>query len=475
MHGSTLAFGCTLLGIAIDYPRHLFSPSTVNGSDAAIRGIWRTMRLGAVSTALAYLVLAFSGSGGLAQLGIFTSLGVIVAVLATRYLLPAVMQTPAQAEKVSDDPSIPRLTYWPALLGLMIAAAALTWHGFDGIWDDDISSLSPVSEQRLRKDAMLRSSAVSPDMRYQLVVHDANLESLLEKLQQLNVFLGQLRGEGLIESWQLATHLLSSNAQQLERRSRIPDTPELAQRLSDAVSETPFDVTAFDPFLEVAAQTRELEPLGPADFRMTSLNAWLGAHLVQVNNRWVGLVSLNGLDIDPFRERVFSWNNDVEMVDLQVSSRKMMQENRKNAIWTIGAASGLIILLLSMVHRRSGSLSWILLSITAAVCLTFSLLLTVHGQLTVIHLVALLLVLGLGLDYALFLGRDDAGAERRATIQAVMACAASTTLAFAVLAASGIPLLRFLGLTVAIGSVVSFLLAYLGSSNWEGRLRRNGS
>jgi len=72
-------------------------------------------------------------------------------------------------------------------------------------------------------------------------------------------------------------------------------------------------------------------------------------------------------------------------------------------------------------------------------------------------------VLGLGLDYALFLSRPESVAERGCTNQAVLACAMSTTLAFGVLATSSIPVLKFLGLTVATGSVSSYLLALAGS------------
>jgi predicted exporter len=83
-------------------------------------------------------------------------------------------------------------------------------------------------------------------------------------------------------------------------------------------------------------------------------------------------------------------------------------------------------------------------------------------------------VLGLGLDYALFMARAEPAAERAATRRGVFACAASTTLAFGILAASSIPVLKFLGLTVAVGSASSFLLAWLGSSRFafRGRVRR---
>jgi predicted exporter len=57
-----------------------------------------------------------------------------------------------------------------------------------------------------------------------------------------------------------------------------------------------------------------------------------------------------------------------------------------------------------------------------------------------------------------------------ATRHAVLACAATTTATFGILAMSSIPVLKFLGLTVAIGSISSFLLAWAGSSLYKQRI-----
>jgi predicted exporter len=78
-------------------------------------------------------------------------------------------------------------------------------------------------------------------------------------------------------------------------------------------------------------------------------------------------------------------------------------------------------------------------------------------------LIGLLLVFGLGLDYALFFSRDESAKERDCTHHSLLACAASTVLAFGILGGSSIPLLKNLGITVAIGSAASFLLAWVGS------------
>ncbi len=55
IHGMTLAFGITLLGVVDDYPIHLFSHLTKESrAPAVMKEIWPTMRLGVVATALGF-------------------------------------------------------------------------------------------------------------------------------------------------------------------------------------------------------------------------------------------------------------------------------------------------------------------------------------------------------------------------------------------------------------------------------------
>ena len=137
----------------------------------------------------------------------------------------------------------------------------------------------------------------------------------------------------------------------------------------------------------------------------------------------------------------------------------LMQDYRSNAIDAVSLAAVLIFGILWMQRRNLRQVIWIVTTVTVALAVTILSIALFHGQLTVIHLVALLLVAGLGLDYALFFSRRESAAERKHTVRAVMACAISTTLAFAILATSSIPVLKFMGLTVATGSLASYLLA----------------
>jgi predicted exporter len=75
---------------------------------------------------------------------------------------------------------------------------------------------------------------------------------------------------------------------------------------------------------------------------------------------------------------------------------------------------------------------------------------------------ALVLAAGLGLDYALFFERaEEDPREQRRTLHAVLVCALSTLMVFALLALSTIPVLQAIGVTVTIGVIANFVLALM--------------
>lgn len=464
VHGITLAFGFTLLGIAVDYPLHLFSHAGHDSGSAAIRRIWPTMLLGAISTIIAYLALAFSGSQGLAQLGVFTAGGVAVAVLATRTWLPLLLRPGQRATAdPTGSPHMPRLRYVFATVVLVLSLLPIYRTLDAGLWDDSLASLSPVPEARLAADNALRSAAATPDMRYQLVHHGDSLEALLRDSETVDLLLAKAVDDGLLESWQSVSQLLPSRRSQQRRQGAIPDQQILAERMSTALIDTPFRDNAFAAFIESARAAKTLPLLMPQDVAATPLRSWLDSHLLQLDEQWVALISVVQPAAASLAQRVAEWDVSVDFVDLQAASIDLMRDYRGGAARTILVAALLIVGLLWYVRGQFRQTLWIVLTVATALSATVAVIVTVHGSLTVIHLVALLLVLGLGLDYALFLSRTESVSERRATDKGVLACAASTTLAFGILAGSTIPVLRFLGLTVAAGSAASFLIAWSGS------------
>jgi predicted exporter len=252
------------------------------------------------------------------------------------------------------------------------------------------------------------------------------------------------------------------------RRDRIPGQLELEQRLNAAAKNLPFHERAFDPFLAAARKARTSQALAPADYRDTPFAAWLDAHLFQVDEVWVSLTFLVNPDPAALGKRVASWAPGPELVDVSQSSDGLLRAFRNDTIRAVSIAAVLMVGLLLLDRHRPRRILWLALTVAAALAVTIACVTLMHEKLTVIHLIGLLLVFGLGLDYALFFSRDESAAERGCTRHALLACSASTVLAFGILGGSSIPLLKDLGVTVAIGSAASFLLAWAGRS-WATR------
>jgi len=464
VHGITLAFGFTLLGIAIDFPLHLFSHSRNTSPREAMRRIWPTLRAGAASTLLAYLALALSGSPGLAQLGTFTAAGLVGAVAVTRFWLPHLLPAADSRVRAGNDAlHSPRLGFVPALIAVALSAGCFYLLADGSPWHDAPESLSPVPAERLSADQRLRGAMSSVDLRYQLAVPGETADQALERTERLETELRALRDDGLLADWRTVTQLAPSRATQQERQQRIPERTVLAERLREASAASPFDADAFAPFLDGAAATRALPPVLPADYREGPLAGWVGGRLVALDDGWVSLVSVIEPQPDRLHDRLAVRVPEARWIDLKSASAGLFATFRNGVLLAIGIASVLMALLLALQRLRARRILWLVSTVAAALAATAFAAIALHGQLTIIHLVALLLVFGLGLDYALFFSREETGADRRDTLHSVTACTASTTLAFGILGASSVPFLHFIGTTTAIGSLLSFVLAYAGS------------
>jgi predicted exporter len=99
---------------------------------------------------------------------------------------------------------------------------------------------------------------------------------------------------------------------------------------------------------------------------------------------------------------------------------------------------------------------------TAAVFVTAAVLVEIGLRLTLLNVVALLLIAGLGMGYALFLGDHGLITDRRPL--APWICAATTITGFGVMAFASVAMLRQVGLTVSIGALLALIFTAAWSS-----------
>lgn len=456
VHGITLAFGFTLLGVAVDYPLHLLSHARGDDGRRALRRVWPTLWLGGVSTLAAYATLMVADSEGLAQLGLFAAAGILTALLATRTLLPAYLPARTDTGSPTEAPGgWPR--WWPASLALLIGGGVLLLS--PTLWNTSLAALSPVPADRLQQDAVLREALGAPDMRYLLAWRDADQEPLRRRLEALAPGLDEAVAAGELAGYQLPTTLLPSRARQQQRRDAVPGAVLLRQRVANASEELPFRPDSFEPFIDDATAISGLAPVQAGDYQGTPLATWLDALYYRSGDDWVGLASLFDLQQpDALASRLAG--GPAHWVDMKQSADGLVARYRGRITGLLGLAALAVIGFLVWRVRQPSRVAWIALTVLAGTAVAAGTALLVDGSLNLFHLIALILVAGLGLDYALFLSREDGGG--RDTRHAVSACVASTTVAFGVLALSSIPMLHWLGLTVSSGALACYTLAWLG-------------
>ena len=469
VHGITVAFGFTLIGVVQDYPIHLFSHQRAGITPwQNARAIWPTLATGVASTCIAYVTFLLSGVDGLQQLAVFTIVGLLTAALTTRLLLPALLdpspRDPATWPWVEtlwnaiERVPRPRARWWILLAALAIACIALPRAPF---WQNDLSKLTPVPPKALARDAQLRAELGAPDVRYLLAIRGEDAEAVLERSEALRPALDAQVARGGLAGYDMAARYLPSAKSQRERQSRIPDAAQARSALAEALRDLPFRDDAFAPFLADLAAARAAPPLRMADLAGTPLEASVSGLLLVHPREATALVSLSGIR-DPAALAQLARSRGARLLDLKDASESLVVAYRERVLWALAGAAVLLALTVWFALRTPRRVLRVLLPMALTTLVILAALRAFGVELTLFHLVALILAAGLGLDYALFF--DHAGddhADQLRTLHALVVCSLTTLLVFLLLALSSIPVLRAIGSTVTIGVVGNFVLGLL--------------
>ena len=469
VHGVALGFGATMLGVSVDYPVLMIGHRKRGepAEDTRAR-IGRAFVLAVVCAALGLLATVASGFPGLVQLGVFAGTGLLACAGLTWVVLPRLIVAANLAPVAAGDPVwLARVEGWRRFrwVGVVAAAGAgvfLLGHGV--AWEGDLQALSPVPAASLALDREMRAAVGAPEAGQVVVVTGATPEAVLEGEEAVLPVLLRLRGAGVIGGWEAAASVLPSAAVQRARLAALPEPGVLAARVAAAQAGLPFRAGTFAPFEAAVAMARGAAPLVPGDLAGTLLGARLSPLLVQRGGDWVGPIVLRGVTDPAALARAFAGafaGTGALYVDMRRELGGVLAEyTARGWVW-LGVSVGLMVAVLG-VGLRDWRVVRVLGSLAAAVLVTVAALAAGGVRLSLIHLVALQLVAGVGLDYALFFARRQLDEEERArTLRTLVTCNGMTLLTFGLLAGCQTPLLRDIGVTVAAGALLAMVFAFL--------------
>ncbi len=475
VHGLTLGFGTTLIGEAVDYSIYLFVQRAGGDNPSTF---WRTIRLGVLTSTAGFAALLFSGFPGLSQLGLYSISGLVAAALVTRHVLPALMpqgialrdltRLGMQLEQAVNGVKRLRGLIVVVLIG---AGAVILFHAGD-IWNRQLSALSPISKADMKLDAELRSDLGATDMRYMATFTAADEETALRGAEQAGAVLQGLVRDRIIGGFNSPAMVLPSVALQRARQATIPQDQQVRANLTLALADLPIKPDRLEGFLADLRAAQARPALTREDLNGTSAALLVDSLLVKRDKDYLVLMPLRstgegprgdlidlGLVTDTLNAQGLS---NVTVIDILEETTAVFDSYLKEALILSGLGCLAIVALLLIALRSIARTLRVVTPLVGAVLCVTAVLLAAGVQLTIMHLVGLLLVVAVGSNYALFFdigAQPSSDADRRQTLTSLVVANLTTVASFGLLGFSKVPVLSAIGTTVGPGALLALVFS----------------
>jgi predicted exporter len=222
--------------------------------------------------------------------------------------------------------------------------------------------------------------------------------------------------------------------------------------------------------LEASVAVHQAKAFKAAEHEVLTVDEWLHAPLsTPFRHLWLGqtsqgyaaIIMPQGVRDTEALKQLADGLPGITYVDKAGSVSALFRQYREwGAVWLGGA----LILVFGALRLRYGWRDAAL--VFTPTLLSFAVTLAVFGwvgrPLTLFNLMGLMLLLGIGVNYSIFL--REGGVNAAATLAGVVLSAGTTLLSFGLLVFSSMPALSGFGLTLLAGIAIAVLLAPLGYS-----------
>jgi predicted exporter len=474
LHLLTLVFGASLIGEAVDYSIQYFGAYAAAGErwdpDQGLAAIRPGLRLALATSLLGYAALLFMPFPAVRQIALFALVGLAAAYLSVVLLLPSLLRKPFRRDlSALAGPAGRFLEWWRArvgpgaalaLAGGLLLACVPGWLALTG--DDDVRALSSRPQALLEQEARIRAlTGVEIGARF-FVVEAPDAEAVLRAEEALGARLRELIAAGKLARFQAVSSFVPSASRQEENRALLKQAligePKQLERALDRAGLR----TGIASELDRAYRESEGRVLTPAAWLASPAAApfrhlWLGRTPSGVASIVVPIGAAGG----ELLEQAAAGIAGVSFVDKAASVSRLFAGYRTGFSYGLAAAVLVVLGVLSLRYRLAGAAA-VLLPTLLGMAAALAAAGYAGAPVTLFNVMALMLVLGVGVNYAIFLveGKGRIGI----TSIAVALSAATTVLSFGLLAFSGTPALSRFGSTLLTGVAVAVLLSPLALS-----------
>ncbi len=458
VHLLTLVFGASLVGVAEDYGIHWFASRQGHPQVERfrlLRGLLPGMLLALLTSALAYLALGIAPFPGLRQMAVFSITGLAAAFATVVCWFPwlehrqpaATSLSVAMASWLERWPRARAGTRWYIAAGLAAVLAV------GGLWqlrsDDDLRSLQSLPKTLVAQQTEIARLLGMPSPAQFYLVRGPDADTLLQREQALTKRLSALVAQGSINGYRAISDWLPPRQVQVADAALVAGAETaVLERVGRETGEALVRPTFADKPLSMDDWLAS-----PASRPLRQL--WLdrvegGVGSVVLVDAAGGDAMLASLQAQAAGLEGVRWvNRTAEFSALLGHYRRMMSGL---------LLAGVVLVLVALFARYRRDAWRVLLPTVLAGLFTLAALGWLGQPMQLFNVLALLLLVGLGVDYGIFLREH---ADDPSAWLAVCVGAASTWLSFGLLALSATPALRAFGLTLLLGVGLVWLISPL--------------
>ncbi|MBR9911162.1 MAG: hypothetical protein GYB33_12510 [Gammaproteobacteria bacterium] len=449
IHLITLAFGSTLLGLAVDYCFHfLVKYRRYRDSLMAGKLVLRGLLLSAGSSILAYMIQLFSPFPGLQQFAVFVASGLAGACLSIIVLFLFYRELTEKRRSAGSrlfthvfDPlysfsGIRRIPLLPAFL-LLIPGLLLLLNSYG--FSDDIRLLNTSSPELLDNELQVRNLLGGLETQRYWVVEGRDEQQVLARSEQMIV--------GLPAGVQVMS--LTQMVPSLERQRR--DNQLIAEKVyaPKGAAEMLCQQLSMDCSVWLRFAPSFQPGLAPSEIPAAIVDTFPFMFLGGQQQRFI--LPYLGQEDHSVKLASIERPEGVSFVDKVEGLSKTMSAFRADATQYFLLFLLLLVIALYLMYGVQGVIAWcgVLVSMLTALALS-------AGEgITLFHILALLLVMGIALDMAIFY--LELGLDEDTWLASTLAIFTSI-LAFGLLSLSQVPLLHHFGSVVFYGLLCAWVI-----------------
>jgi predicted exporter len=468
IHLMTLVFGASLIGVAQDYGIYFLcnrlAADEKLDSPALLKRLLPGLGLTLLAAVIGYMGLALTPFPGLRQMAVFSALGLVFAWLTVACWFPALI-----GGRTLKSGGLVRvygaaLRRWPLLRlnrATLVAAVVFVLAAGYGISrlgvNDDIRLLQNPPKHLIADQIKLSKLLDAPTPVQYFLVRGDSAETVLRREEALKARLDTLIAAKRISGYQAISNWAPSANTQAARRALIEakllaDGGPLQGIAAQAGEDARWIAATRDGLLAAGA------PLTLDDFlKSPASEPWRHLWLGQTEGVYASIVALRGLSSAAVPQVLLAAEglDGVQWVDKVAEISSVLGRYRAYMSWVV---LGAYVVVFALLFPRYRGRTWRVLAPTALASIaTLALLGFASQNLQLFHILALMLLLGVGVDYGIFMQEHPDRRDHTPWL-AVGMSAANTILSFGLLGLSSTPALQAFGLTMLLGTALVWLI-----------------